>query len=118
MVQDKGITDDITLGLRLISKFTGNLSVFFFYMISAPVVFYTINLSVMLQFMVLARRWPALMVHWERVEQQLPPYQSQMERQRLACRLRTVTYVVLTAALGEYLICCSGGSNNFIDFCV
>lgn len=69
-----------------------------------PVIFYVSVMYIRFAFVRLARHWPTLMLHWERVERELPAYTTQIERQRLAYHIKMVSIVVLTLSLAEHLL--------------
>lgn len=69
-----------------------------------PVIFYVSVLYIRFSFGRLARNWPELMQHWERVENALPAYNTQAERQRLAYRIKMLSITVLTLSLSEHLL--------------
>lgn len=50
---------------------------------------------------VLARKWPALMLDWYEIECDLPEYLTQMEKGRLAYRIKMVTVVAMLLSLGK-----------------
>lgn len=63
-------------GLK-IGKICETLSRLFFYNITsfnllAPLIFYVVNLIILLQFFSLAKKWPALMFYWKSIEDSLP----------------------------------------------
>lgn len=53
-----------------------------------------------LSFILLARKWPKLMQHWEFVEAILPPYRSAEQKKQLSRKIKTVSCIVLSVALG------------------
>lgn len=69
-----------------------------------PIIFYVSVLYIRFCFGRMARRWPELMRHWARVEQQMPALQTHMERQRLAYRIKIVSIVVMTMSLAEHVL--------------
>ncbi|KAM7355981.1 gustatory receptor 64f isoform 3-T3 [Cochliomyia hominivorax] len=54
----------------------------------------------------LARKWPDLMLYWYEIEQKLPPYTSQLEKCRMAYKIRMVTFVGMMLSLTEHLLNC------------
>lgn len=67
---------------------------------AVPIAFFTTTAYGVFTFILLARKWPKLMQHWEFVEAILPPYKSYEERKRLAHDIRKVSAIVLSVALG------------------
>lgn len=86
------------------SIFSGNIEFIKF----VPVIFYTSNTYIVLAFIILARRWPGLMVKWLRVENGLPKYATLKERRRLSKKIKMVSIVIMTLSLSKlklYYIC-------------
>uniref|UniRef100_A0A182JEB1 Gustatory receptor n=1 Tax=Anopheles atroparvus TaxID=41427 RepID=A0A182JEB1_ANOAO len=66
--------------------------------------FYTYNLYAMFRFGQLAKRWPALMVKWTRIDQTLPPQKDEFERATLGYRIKLCSILVMTLSLSEHLL--------------
>lgn len=66
-----------------------------------PLIFRLSIIVVCSSAIVLARKWPALMLDWHEVECDLPEYLTQMEKGRLAYKLKMVTVVAMALSLGE-----------------
>lgn len=49
------------------------------------------------------------MVYWYEIEQKLPPYKSQIDKCRMAYKIRMVTFVGMMLSLSKFL-------NNFFIF--
>lgn len=70
------------------------------FLIAVPLAFFSTTAYGVLNFILLARKWPALMQHWESVESALPPYTKNAQKKRLGRKIRTISIVVLSVALG------------------
>uniref|UniRef100_A0AAG5CUB2 Gustatory receptor n=1 Tax=Anopheles atroparvus TaxID=41427 RepID=A0AAG5CUB2_ANOAO len=66
--------------------------------------FYTYNLYAMFRFGQLAKRWPALMAKWTRIDQTLPPQKDEFERATLGYRIKLCSILVMTLSLSEHLL--------------
>ncbi|XP_028895609.2 gustatory receptor for sugar taste 64f [Zeugodacus cucurbitae] len=69
-----------------------------------PLIFRLSIIVVCISAIVLARKWPALMLDWYEIECDLPEYLTQMEKGRLAYRIKMVTVVAMMLSLGEHLL--------------
>ncbi|XP_036337011.1 gustatory receptor for sugar taste 64f-like [Rhagoletis pomonella] len=69
-----------------------------------PLIFRMSIIVVCISAIVLARKWPALMLYWDEMESDLPEYLTQMEKGRLAYRIKIVTIVAMMLSLAEHLL--------------
>ncbi|XP_012159837.1 gustatory receptor for sugar taste 64f [Ceratitis capitata] len=69
-----------------------------------PLIFRLSIIVVCSSAIVLARKWPALMLDWHEVECDLPEYLTQIEKGRLAYKLKMVTVVAMALSLAEHLL--------------
>lgn len=67
---------------------------------AVPLAFFSTTAYGVLNFILLARKWPKLMQHWESVESALPPYTKAAQKERLGRKIRTLSAIVLSVALG------------------
>lgn len=67
--------------------------------LSAPFVFYAVNLFVLIQFLLLARKWPSLMSYWKSVEDTLP---KSKRRARFVHSIKFFTIFVLCFSFIEH----------------
>lgn len=68
--------------------------------IVVPLAFFATTAYGVFNFILLARKWPKLMQRWESVESILPPYTTNEEKKRLGRKIRTISTIVLSVALG------------------
>lgn len=62
---------------------------------SVVLAFFSTTTITILNFIILARKWPALMRKWEFVESVLPRFKDKRENRRLAVKVRNIACVVL-----------------------
>lgn len=67
---------------------------------TVPLVFFSTTAYGLLSFILLARKWPKLMQHWEFVESILPPFKTQTEKNQLAKHVRSIATIVISVAFG------------------
>lgn len=60
------------------------------------------NLLSILCFLELAGKWPNLMMKWNEVEKFLPPLQYQMDKQKLAYKIKMVSILILFISMGRF----------------
>lgn len=61
------------------------------------------NLGSIFCFLELARKWPELMMKWNEVEKFLPQLKYQMDKQRLAYKIKMVSFLILFISMGKKL---------------
>lgn len=71
---------------------------------SVPLAFFTTTAYGVFSFIKLAKKWPKILQHWEFVEAVIPPYKTYGERRMLDRRIRTVSWTVLSVALGMTVV--------------
>uniref|UniRef100_A0A1I8QER6 Gustatory receptor n=1 Tax=Stomoxys calcitrans TaxID=35570 RepID=A0A1I8QER6_STOCA len=81
-----------------------------------PLVFHITILFASIGFLRLASKWPKLMRSWQQVEKQLPAFRSWQEREELAKRIKTVTFVLITVSLTEHLLS-TISAIHFANYC-
>ncbi|XP_053955486.1 gustatory receptor for sugar taste 64f-like [Anastrepha ludens] len=69
-----------------------------------PLIFRSSIIVVCISAISLARKWPALILYWYEIESDLPEYLTQMEKGRLAYKIKMVTIVAMMLSLGEHLM--------------
>ncbi|XP_037940356.1 gustatory receptor 5a for trehalose-like [Teleopsis dalmanni] len=69
-----------------------------------PIIFHISIIIVTINTISLAKKWPKLMCYWSIVENNLPEYNSQYEKRRMAQKIKMVTFVGMTLSLGEHLL--------------
>ncbi|XP_030373432.1 gustatory receptor for sugar taste 64f [Scaptodrosophila lebanonensis] len=69
-----------------------------------PLIFRGCILLVCVNALMLAKKWPALMMYWYEVEQDLPQYQTQVEKSRMAYTIHMVMFVGMMLSLAEHLL--------------
>lgn len=69
-----------------------------------PLAFFSTTAYGVLSFIILARKWPKLMQHWEFVEAILPPYKTNNQRKILVHDIRKISTIVLFVALGTFVV--------------
>lgn len=68
------------------------------------VVFYASSAGGLVEFGLLARKWPDLMIQWKNVEEKFPKYRTKKEREKLKVDIRTVTISFMICALIEHTL--------------
>lgn len=68
---------------------------------AVPVIFNTSSSYARICFFILAIKWPALMMHWQRVEKRLPHYETIREQSELAYKIKMTSIIVMTLSLGK-----------------
>lgn len=71
--------------------------------IPVPLAFFSTTAYGVLNFILLARKYPKLMQRWEIVESILPPYTANDKKRQLGRKIRTISIIVLSVALGIHL---------------
>ncbi|EDW19619.1 uncharacterized protein Dmoj_GI13884 [Drosophila mojavensis] len=64
----------------------------------------------------LARQWPELMMKWYQIEKDLPQYQTQFEKRRMAQTIRMVMLVGMMLSFAEHLLSIVSAI-NYAEFC-
>ncbi|XP_032290821.1 gustatory receptor for sugar taste 64f isoform X2 [Drosophila virilis] len=64
----------------------------------------------------LARKWPELMMHWYEIEQDLPQYRTQREKQRMAHSIKMVMFVGMMLSFAEHLLSMISAI-NYASYC-
>lgn len=74
----------------------------------APFIFYVLNFYIMVEFVRLARRWPRLMRHWERVEYAIMNSRGKNLDKSLSRRMWFMTIVIMIGCWSEFTLssCC------------
>lgn len=67
---------------------------------TVPITFFTTTAYGVFSFILLARKWPKLMQHWEFVEAILPPYKTLAQKKQMAREIHMISFIVLSVALG------------------
>ncbi|KAH8297548.1 hypothetical protein KR054_002775 [Drosophila jambulina] len=81
-----------------------------------PIIFRGSVLLVLIVALNLARRWPQLMMYWHTVEQDLPPYQTQMGRWKMGHRIAMVMLVGMMLSVAEHILSMVSAI-NYASFC-
>ncbi|KNC22085.1 Gustatory receptor 5a for trehalose [Lucilia cuprina] len=81
-----------------------------------PFIFHFSILLASIGFLRLASKWPQLMRRWQEVEEQLPPFNNWVEKEELATRIKTVTFVLITLSLTEHLLS-TISAIHFANYC-
>ncbi|KAH8298631.1 hypothetical protein KR018_003289 [Drosophila ironensis] len=79
-------------------------------------VFYLSIFLIAVQFLQLARKWPALAQEWQLVEAKLPPLHLAKDRSSLAQQIKTITIVATTCSLVEHLLSMLS-TGYYVSFC-
>lgn len=69
--------------------------------ILAPLIFYTLNFYIMMEFFRLAGRWPRLMRHWERAEFAIMNFRKKNFDRSLSYRMWIVTVIIMICCWSE-----------------
>ncbi|CAO1403406.1 unnamed protein product [Diamesa serratosioi] len=75
-------------------------------------VFYASSWLSIVCFMSLAKRWPKIMNKWNEVERYLPPLEHQMAKQKLAYKIKMISFMVLCMSMIEHLLSITLGINS------
>lgn len=85
---------------RFFSKTFWNVSFF----ITVPVIFYTSSSYARICFIILAIKWPALMMQWRKVEKKLPPHETIRQRSELAHKIKMTSIIIMTLSLSKEMM--------------
>lgn len=58
----------------------------------------------MLSFIILARKWPDLMLQWETVEAKLPKFRIQGQKRQMAYQIKMIAFIVMMCSLVEHIL--------------
>lgn len=64
-------------------------------------IFDTTNVASLIFFLELAGKWPELMVKWNELENFLPQLKYQMDKQKLAYKIKMVSIMILCISMGK-----------------
>ncbi|KAM8709834.1 hypothetical protein ACLKA7_016611 [Drosophila subpalustris] len=81
-----------------------------------PIIFRGCILLVCVTALNLARKWPELMMHWHEIEQDLPQYQTQRDKGRMAHTIHMVMFVGMMLSLSEHVLSMISAI-NYSAFC-
>ncbi|XP_063697515.1 gustatory receptor for sugar taste 64f-like [Culicoides brevitarsis] len=81
----------------------------------SPFIFYALNVYIMIEFFRLARKWPRIMRHWERVENAIVNSRNRNLDDSLSRQLRIVTIVVMICCWTEHLLSIVSALLNMCD---
>lgn len=73
-------------------------------MLSAILLYYSINTAGFISFFILALNWPELMQEWQTTESSLSSLCNRRERDSYIFQIRLIILIVLSAALGLFEI--------------
>lgn len=65
-------------------------------------IFNLTNLASFICFLELARNWPPLMIKWNELENFLPQYKYQIDKQKMAYEIKMVSFMVLFISMGKF----------------
>ncbi len=68
---------------------------------AVPVIFYSSSSFARIFFIILAMKWPTLMMHWRSVEKKLPQYDSIREQSELAYKIKMNAIIIMTLSLSK-----------------
>lgn len=63
------------------------------------------NLLSFICFLELATKWPALMTKWNELENFMPQYKYQMDKQKMAYEIKMVSFMILFISMGKLKFC-------------
>lgn len=69
--------------------------------IPEPLIWFISNLTVLVNFLLLAKRWPHLMMHWEDVERRLPTYDHPTRNHYFVKEIKFYTAFITVMLFGE-----------------
>lgn len=64
-----------------------------------PIVWFSTKFMVLLYFLWLAKKWPALMIEWDRIEQSLPTYIEKSKNSAFFNRIKFYTIMITLGLL-------------------
>lgn len=74
--------------------------IFLLFLSTVPLIFYASAFYGLFRFIILAKKWPSLMLLWESVENNLPKWQYQTEKRKLAYQIKITAFIVLFCSFG------------------
>ncbi|EDV97686.1 gustatory receptor for sugar taste 64f [Drosophila grimshawi] len=90
----------VNLGLTIYKVLVGSITINNI----RPLIFKSSIVVVCLTALNLARKWPELMMDWHRTEVDLPQYQTQPEKRRMAHSIKMVMFVGMMLSFAEHLL--------------
>lgn len=69
---------------------------------TVPMIFFSSVVYAMVCFFLLAKKWPALMIEWDKIENGLPKLRSQFDKQKLANQVKMVTIIMMMMSLCKW----------------
>lgn len=62
------------------------------------------NLLSFFSFLELARKWPSLMIKWDELENVMPKYKYQLDKQKMAYEIKMVSFMILFISMGKFCL--------------